>query len=56
LIDEIMIDPRVSASDAITLKARLRRITSFLGAIKRSLLYAPPSNLMTVMLESTKDG
>jgi hypothetical protein len=56
LIDQIMIDPRVSASDAIALKARLRRTTRFSGAIKRSLLYAPPPNLMAVMLESAKDG
>jgi len=51
LIDQIMIDPRVSASKAISVKARIRRMTNFSGAIKRSLIYAPPPNLTTVMLE-----
>lgn len=55
LIDQIMLDPRVSASDAIALKARLRKTTNFSGSIKRSLLYAPPPNLITVMLESANE-
>jgi hypothetical protein len=42
LIDQIMIDPRVSKENWVELKQKIRNRTKFQGEIKRSLLYAPP--------------
>lgn len=42
LINQIMIDPRMSLKDADTLKIKIKAETGFSGEIKRSLLYAPP--------------
>lgn len=39
LIDQIMLDPRLSVGDADTLKSKIRKVTKFKGTIKRSLLY-----------------
>lgn len=44
LIDQIMIDPRMTEHEANLLKERIKLKTGFTGKIKRSLLYAlPPS-------------
>ncbi len=46
LIDQIMIDPRMPVQDANDLKKKIRSSTGFKGEIKRSLLYAPPPELV----------
>jgi hypothetical protein len=43
LIDQLMLDPRLSIDEAETLKAEIKARTGFGGPIKRSLLYAPPA-------------
>lgn len=42
LIDQLMLDPRLSKAEFRTLKHEIRQRTGFTGTIKRSLLYAPP--------------
>lgn len=42
LIDQIMVDPRLSVSTAASTIEEVRSRTGFVGPIKRSLLYAPP--------------
>lgn len=46
LIDQIMIDPRLPADKVANLKIEIRDNTGFTGAIKRSLLYAPPKDMI----------
>ncbi|MGJ3440663.1 DUF2971 domain-containing protein [Pseudomonas sp. Je.1.5.c] len=46
LISQIMIDPRVSYDDFLTLKEKIRQDTGFKGEIKRSLLYRLPETLI----------
>lgn len=46
LIDQIMIDPRLTKSEADILKGTIVKSTGFKGKIKRSLLYAPPENMV----------
>jgi hypothetical protein len=45
-IDQIMIDPRMSEAEVAALKERIQRRTGFRGKILRSLLYAPPPDLI----------
>jgi len=45
LVDQIMIDPRMSQANANALRAKIIRKTGFKSPIKRSLLYAPPPSL-----------
>jgi hypothetical protein len=45
LIDQIMMDPRMRMNECQKLKERIRTQLKFGGAIKRSLLYAPPPDL-----------
>lgn len=42
MIDQLMLDPRLSIDEAESMKDDIRRTTGFTGSIKRSLLYAPP--------------
>jgi len=42
MISQMMLDPRLSQDEAKSLKKEIRSATGFQGAIKRSLLYAPP--------------
>jgi len=42
MINQIMLDPRLSSVDAAAMKEDIRAVTGFEGPIKRSLLYAPP--------------
>lgn len=46
LIDQIMIDPRQDYSDFQKVKADIKSKTNFKGRILRSLLYAPPKNMI----------
>lgn len=46
IIDQIMIDPRMSRRKANELRKRIRAEADFTGEIKRSLLYAPPPRLV----------
>ena len=46
LIDQIMIDPRMTKDEALSTKAKIQKETSYKGTIKRSLLYAPPENMV----------
>lgn len=46
VIDQVMIDPRLSRSDADTKRAEIRERTDFKGKILHSLLYAPPKNMI----------
>jgi len=46
LIDQVMLDPRLSRSDAENKKAEICKRTGFKGKILRSLLYAPPKNMI----------
>ena len=46
LIDQIMIDPRLTVSDAKVHMREIRNRTEFKGKIKRSLLYAPPEGFV----------
>jgi hypothetical protein len=45
-VDQIMLDPRMSKEDAGVLRNKIVNETGFTGAIKRSLLYAPPPKLV----------
>lgn len=44
LIDQVMIDPRMDATEAANLKRQILA-AGFKGQVKRSLLYAPPPDL-----------
>jgi hypothetical protein len=46
LIDQMMIDPRLSEGQARALKQDIQNQTAFAGSIKRSLLYAPPRKMV----------
>lgn len=46
LVDQIMIDPRLTKEEAEDLKQEIIESTKFEGAIKRSLLYAPPEGMV----------
>jgi DUF2971 family protein len=46
VIDQVMIDPRLSKLDAKALKKEIESKTGFQGEIKRSLLYAPPNGFV----------
>ena len=46
LIDQIMIDPRLTLCEAEAFKREIRAKTGFKGSIKRSLLYAPPKDFI----------
>lgn len=46
LIEQIMIDPRLTKLEADKIKDRILKSTNFTGAIKRSLLYALPENMI----------
>jgi hypothetical protein len=46
LIDQIMIDPRISERDANALRDKIQTKTLFSGPIKRSLLYAAPPEMV----------
>ncbi|MEW8687321.1 MAG: DUF2971 domain-containing protein [Candidatus Thiodiazotropha sp.] len=46
LIDQIMIDPRKTYSDFLMIKDEIKVKTGFSGAIKRSLLYKAPEELV----------
>jgi hypothetical protein len=46
LIDQIMIDPRLDYSAFQNVKADIKSKTNFKGRILRSLLYAPPKNMV----------
>jgi len=46
MIDQIMIDPRMPEARASRLRSRIIRETGFAGPIKRSLLYAPPPEVL----------
>jgi hypothetical protein len=45
LIDQIMIDPRMSVKQWKNLREEIKSKTGFRGTIKRSLLYAPPPDV-----------
>ena len=47
LIDQIMIDPRMSFEDFKNLKLKIRRTTRYQGKIRRSLLYTPPELIIS---------
>lgn len=49
MIDQIMIDPRLSSKEARTFKTEIKGNIGFAGPIKRSLLYAPPDGFITRM-------
>ena len=51
-IDQVMMDPRIPADQARTLKQTIRSRTGFAGDIKRSLLYAPPPSWTIPLLVS----
>lgn len=42
MIDQMMLDPRLSLDEAESLKSEIRSATGFCGPIMRSLLYTPP--------------
>ena len=46
LIDQIMIDPRLSLEEVEKLKGEIKSRTGYKGKIKRSLLYAPPKGFV----------
>jgi hypothetical protein len=46
LIEQIMVDPRSARHDAEKLKVEIAAKTGFHGEIKRSLLYAPPEDMV----------
>lgn len=46
LIEQIMIDSRLTKKQADSLKQEIRKRTGYEGEIKRSLLYAPPKNMI----------
>lgn len=46
LIEQIMIDPRLTIDEAKNVKRNIRLKTAYIGTIKRSLLYAPPEDMV----------
>ena len=52
LIDQVMLDPRISKAYADALKFGIEKQISFKGEIVQSMIYAPPSS----RLEQTPDG
>jgi hypothetical protein len=46
LIDQIMIDPRISYSEFKEMKSEIQRKTGFIGDILRSLLYRAPEEII----------
>ncbi len=46
LIDQIMIDPRVDYDEYLKIKSKIREETGFKEKILRSLLYAPPKEMV----------
>ncbi len=46
LFDQIMIDPRLTKDEACAVKSKIIASTKFTGSIKRSLLYAPPEDMV----------
>lgn len=46
LIDQVMLDPRLSRTDADAKKGEVRKRTGFKGKILHSLLYAPPKAMI----------
>lgn len=47
MVDQLMTDPRVTATEANGMRLEILRETGFRGPIKRSLLYAPPKEFVT---------
>lgn len=47
LVDQIMLDPRMTEQDAKKIKQVIKVTTGFAGIIKRSLLYAPPPHFIS---------
>lgn len=45
-IEQLMVDPRLSVTDANEFKATIKKRTSYNGKIKRSLLYAAPEQII----------
>lgn len=45
LVDQLMLDPRLSPEEAAKAKTEIRSRTGYRGSIKRSLLYGPPPPL-----------
>ena len=52
MIDQMMLDPRLSGDEAESLKREIRSATGFQGDIKRSLLYAPPQENICLLYTS----
>ena len=52
LIDQVMLDPRLPWVDFKNTKAEIQRRTGYAGSIKRSLLYAPPQSLASIVYET----
>jgi hypothetical protein len=46
IVDQIMIDPRLPVGEYYKTKAEIRRKTGYTGQIMRSLIYAPPPQLL----------
>lgn len=46
LVDQVMIDPRLPLADLSKTKDEIRKRTGFKGPVLRSLLYAPPKNMI----------
>lgn len=46
VIDQVMIDPRVDYKTFLAMKASIKNKTGFKGKILRSLLYAPPKDMI----------
>jgi hypothetical protein len=47
MIDQLMMDPRLTANEATEMRVEIRKRTKFSGPVKRSLLYAPPKEFVT---------
>ena len=46
VIDQLMIDPRLTKEEAFNIKSELIKVTGYEGPIKRSLLYAVPEEIV----------
>lgn len=46
VIDQLMLDPRLTAKEALALKSKIKKKIHFSGKIKRSLLYAVPDDIV----------
>jgi len=46
VFDQMMLDPRLTKEEAKEMKKKIKTATSFTGPIKRSLLYAPPEDMV----------